>query len=301
MAILLAKDIFATYNILEQNAGKRQTSHEFQAFAYKLAHELNDLDNLRMYMRLAKTVDRSIIERAFSFAVDSQNDNRGKVFMWKVGDIRKLLKKKSEMNNFEYDYVFQKSKKVRDPIAKEILSSYKSSKSILWEMAKDFIAEKSKVLISGLPSVELHLRSKEKAKKVYSHDISKHVTSAVKENFKPREISTFHGDLFNTKLAKGILDSIVVDSTWGMIPYDYETKFLGFLSDLLNETGILLLFNKIEQPLQEWREIEIGGKKHMFFHKRRDTQDILSRLESLRFKAGSMKCGDSYDLILARK
>lgn len=301
MALLLAKEIFATYNILEQNAGKRQAAHEFQAFAYKLAHDLNDLDNLRMYMRLAKTIDRSIMERAFSFAVDSRSDNRAKVFMWKLGDLRKYLKRKAEMNNFEYDYVLNKSKKVRDPIAKEIISSYKSGKQKLYETAKDFIEKKSKVLISGLPSIELHIETKSKAKKVHSHDISKYVMSEVKSNFKPREISTSHGDLLNSKIEKNSLDNIIVDYTWGAVPYDYETKFLGHLSDLLNQTGILVLFNKIEQPIQEWREIEIGGKKQMFFHKRRDTQDVLSRLESLRFKAISEKCGETYDLILARK
>jgi hypothetical protein len=44
-------------------------------------------------MRLAKTVHRSILEKALSFCVDSKANNKGALFMWKLKELRKESKK----------------------------------------------------------------------------------------------------------------------------------------------------------------------------------------------------------------
>ncbi len=70
----------------------KYVSREFQTFALHLAEELDDYKHKALYMRLAKTVHRSILEKALTFAVDSRAKNKGALFMWKVKALRAEVK-----------------------------------------------------------------------------------------------------------------------------------------------------------------------------------------------------------------
>lgn len=72
----------------------KYVSREFQTFALKLADELDDYKHRAIYMRLAKTVHRSILERALSFAIDSNAKNKGALFMWKLKELRSSAEKR---------------------------------------------------------------------------------------------------------------------------------------------------------------------------------------------------------------
>lgn len=73
----------------------RFISREFQKYAYDLSAELLDLDHKSLYMRLVKTTPRHLIEQARYFVKDAQNvQNRGRLFMWKLGQLRKEHKEK---------------------------------------------------------------------------------------------------------------------------------------------------------------------------------------------------------------
>ncbi len=63
-------------------------SREFQLFGIKLAEDLDDYKHKSLYIKLAKTVHRSVLEKALSFAVDSQAKNKGALFMWKLKELR---------------------------------------------------------------------------------------------------------------------------------------------------------------------------------------------------------------------
>lgn len=63
-------------------------SREFQSFGIHLAESLDDYKHKSLYMKLAKTVHRSILEKALSFAVDSNAKNKGALFMWKLKELR---------------------------------------------------------------------------------------------------------------------------------------------------------------------------------------------------------------------
>jgi hypothetical protein len=70
-------------------------TQEFQDFGYRMAMELDDLPHKSLYMRLSKTVDRLILERALSFVSDAQNaKSKAKLFMWKLKELRKEAPKK---------------------------------------------------------------------------------------------------------------------------------------------------------------------------------------------------------------
>jgi hypothetical protein len=74
----------------------KYVSREFQTFGLHLAESLDDYKHKGLYMRLAKTVHRSILERALSFAVDSNAKNKGALFMWKLKEIKTLARNTSQ-------------------------------------------------------------------------------------------------------------------------------------------------------------------------------------------------------------
>lgn len=97
-------DILTKFNPLED----KYISREFQAYACYLAEELNDLKHKSLYMKLAKTVHRSFLEKALSYAKDAKVTNRGALFMWRLKQLGawgvkdesgKKKKKKDELKN----------------------------------------------------------------------------------------------------------------------------------------------------------------------------------------------------------
>lgn len=67
-------------------------SREFQSFGIHLAEELDDYKHKSLYIKLSKTVHRSLLEKALSFACDSTAKNKGALFMWKLKELRELEK-----------------------------------------------------------------------------------------------------------------------------------------------------------------------------------------------------------------
>lgn len=69
-------------------------SREFQSFGIYLAEALDDYSHRGLYIKLAKTIHRSILEKALSFAVDSGTKKKGALFMWKLAQLRAEVNKK---------------------------------------------------------------------------------------------------------------------------------------------------------------------------------------------------------------
>lgn len=76
-------DILTKFNPVED----KYISREFQAYGYHLAEELNDLVHKALYMKLAKTVPRSLLEKALSFVADAKVKRKGALFMWKLKEL----------------------------------------------------------------------------------------------------------------------------------------------------------------------------------------------------------------------
>lgn len=74
----------------------KYVSREFQTFGLYLSDKLDDRKHKSLYMKLAKTVHRSVLEKALSFAVDSNAHNKGALFMWKLKELRSLAKGKEQ-------------------------------------------------------------------------------------------------------------------------------------------------------------------------------------------------------------
>lgn len=78
-------DILLKFNPVED----KYISREFQKYGIYLAETLDDYKHKSLYIRLAKTVPRAILEKALTFVKDAQANSKGRLFMWKMKDLRK--------------------------------------------------------------------------------------------------------------------------------------------------------------------------------------------------------------------
>lgn len=69
----------------------KYVTQEFQDFGYRLAVELDDLAHKALYIRMAKTIERRILEQARTFVLDANARNRARLFMWKVKELRAAM------------------------------------------------------------------------------------------------------------------------------------------------------------------------------------------------------------------
>ena len=75
----------------------KYVSREFQDYGYRLAMELEDSKRISMYIKLAKEIDRAVIEQARSFVKDSQIvKSKSRLFLWKLTQLRKIVVKHYE-------------------------------------------------------------------------------------------------------------------------------------------------------------------------------------------------------------
>lgn len=74
---------------LQGTEKNKYISREFQDYGYRLAAELGDLEHKNIYMRLAKTVDRAVLEQCRRFVIDSNADKKGALFMWKMKELKR--------------------------------------------------------------------------------------------------------------------------------------------------------------------------------------------------------------------
>lgn len=71
-------------------------SQEFQDFGYRLAIALDDLKHKSLYMKMAKSEPRGLLEQALSYVSDAKEvQSKAKLFMWKVNQLKQ---EKSKLN-----------------------------------------------------------------------------------------------------------------------------------------------------------------------------------------------------------
>ena len=85
------RDVLKKFNPVQD----KYISREFQAFGIYLSEELNDYKHKSLYIKLAKTVHRSILEKALSYVKDAQtySSNKGALFMWKLKQLKDTQQK----------------------------------------------------------------------------------------------------------------------------------------------------------------------------------------------------------------
>lgn len=81
-------DILKKFNPTED----KYISREFQNYGIYLSEELNDYKHKALYIKLAKTVHRSVLEKALSYCKDARVDRKGALFMWKLKQLKEAGK-----------------------------------------------------------------------------------------------------------------------------------------------------------------------------------------------------------------
>lgn len=77
-----------TAHVLEDKGG--YITYEFQDYGYRLACDMGEESKKGMYIKLAQTMERALLERARSFVMDAPHvNNRGRLFMWALGKLKR--------------------------------------------------------------------------------------------------------------------------------------------------------------------------------------------------------------------
>lgn len=68
----------------------KNIAYEFQQYGVFLAETLNDTKRYSLYIKLAKEVDRKMLEEALNFAKGYYGaKSKARVFMWKLTELKK--------------------------------------------------------------------------------------------------------------------------------------------------------------------------------------------------------------------
>jgi hypothetical protein len=86
------KQVLNNFNPAED----KYISREFQTFGIHLAESLDDYKHKSLYIKLAKTTHRAILEKALSFCIDSKAKNKGALFMWKLKQLKQDVKEEKK-------------------------------------------------------------------------------------------------------------------------------------------------------------------------------------------------------------
>lgn len=90
------QDLFQSF-ALEDKGG--YITQEFQDFGYRLAVELDDLRHKSLYIKMAKSEPRGLLERALSFVSDAPTvKSKARLFMWKFKQLKEEKKQQEKSN-----------------------------------------------------------------------------------------------------------------------------------------------------------------------------------------------------------
>jgi len=90
------KDILKNFNPLED----KYIFREYQAFGIHLAKKLGEERKKSLYIKLAKTIPRPVLEEALRYVVDSNARKKAALFMWRL----------KQMNAFDNKSKFKNQK-----------------------------------------------------------------------------------------------------------------------------------------------------------------------------------------------
>ena len=80
------KEILQKYDVRPN----KYLTKEYQVYGLELAAELDDWEHRSLYIRLAKEVDRGVLEAARFFVRDAKKvKSKAKLFMWKLKELRR--------------------------------------------------------------------------------------------------------------------------------------------------------------------------------------------------------------------
>jgi hypothetical protein len=251
----------------------RHPKHEFQAFAYKIAHDLSDLENLHIYMHLLKKVDRYIIEQAYGYIRDSQSANKKKLFLWKLKELRTERKLSEQNKDFSYKSIIKRMKIFRDRYSKNILGKYLEKDPFIEFVIKNLNHGNYKsMLLFCVPYIILIKLMCNLTNVLHFYDYSKSVRKLIIENLLNQKTKIKHlgwNDPLKPPKDTRKYQLIILDHLFSIIPFDFEDKFWDMLKTISDTNSeILMRITVAEQRKQEW--VILKDTTDYYFSKKQD-------------------------------
>lgn len=81
------KTVLSKIDLQNRNEDK-YLSREFQRYGIYLAERLGDMSHKSLYIKMAKEESREVLEGALAFVLDANADSKGRLFMWKVKQLK---------------------------------------------------------------------------------------------------------------------------------------------------------------------------------------------------------------------
>ncbi len=292
-----AKTILLNHTLTtEASKGKKKAKIEFQAYAYRLAHDLNDLNHLRIYMKLAKNVERPLLEQAYSFVADSRTSEKGKLFLWKLKKIREEINRERNKNNFSYDYVVKKQSEFKNVFAKEIIAKQDSEiTSEILDVLKPYLEIPNKrILVIGNTSKKV-LKILEKAKpKANVIDISKNVNRLNNSE----KVKIICKDFLKNSYKDDYFDIVLFNNSWNQIPTETEIKFLKEVRKKSKKNTLyLLLCKKFSTNSEAWQEFESQKQIYCCYVKKFTQKSLMEQFSKFSLKVEKEHKLDDYYLL----
>lgn len=291
--IKTVKDILSSNDFLEsRQKSQKYVRHEFQDYAYRLAADMGDLQHRAIYMKLAKTVDRVTLEQAAAFAKDyTKEPNKGKIFMWRLAELRAAAKFKKDLQNTDYQFVMQRMSEFYSELARVLvkkqgneLSSQMSSLQRLVELLQPDaqVKRKQKVLVmgSGGGSESGWLAGCHLA--VTGLEISPALVKLAKREA-PEAKFIGKRDFLQNSFTDKSFSAAWCGRMWQILPLEVESDYLSELARVLIPQGYLYLEIRLtDKEYNRWEEFTLRDKQKMRFVKCNE----LDKLERKYRKAG---------------
>lgn len=86
------KDVLKKFDPLSD----KYVSREFQAYGVHLSEKLSDTRHKALYIKLAKTIPRPVLDEALRFVIDANARNKAALFMWKLKELGAFAKKSAQ-------------------------------------------------------------------------------------------------------------------------------------------------------------------------------------------------------------
>lgn len=294
-----AKEIFTSYDLLAGEDNKRHPKHEFQAYAYRLASDLDDVKNLQIYMRLAKNVERTLLEQAYSYCIDSNATDKGRVFLWKVKEIRKEITRKKITSSFDYETIIAQTTTLRNTIAAHIIANnektfWKSDSKAYKFLLPSILAntreeqekkekQKSNVLVIGLESLSLLDMLLLYPIRLFGIDWSREIVRESKDHIDGTKISPrpklIGKDVLQNSYEDTFFDLIIMNSLWSIIPFESEHDVLHEMVSKLAIGGkIIIGVSQSSTSKQAWNTFNYNNQDYLYFQKLHTEKDFVKML-----------------------
>lgn len=296
------KDLLTSEDFFQSRAkAQKYVKHEFQDYAYRLAVDMGDLQHRPIYMRLAKSVDRVTLEQAAAFAKDYTKEvNKGKIFMWKLAELRAAAQFKRDLQNCDYEFVMQRMSELYSGLAPALAKKQEAALStqlpslqkLVQLLNPDVSAKrKQKVLVLGSGGGSeagwlsgCHLM-------VTGVEVSANLTKLAKRNY-PEVKFVGKKNFLQNAFPAASFAGVWCGRMWQVLPLEIEQKYLTELAKLAKPGGwIYLEILLAEADSQKWEEFALREERKMRFVKK----NALDALEAKCRKAG-FKCVDSEQL-----